>query len=135
MVTSGLDSLAYWSGWWLELIFNNPLMEWVSCLLETNDLERKDLKWEEASHERGNLSKIFWVVYNMKPGHLSHSIFSKLCSPCFFKNIFIYLFMRDIERGRHIGRGRSRLTAGSLRWDSTPGPQDHDLKRRQPLNH
>ena len=34
-----------------------------------------------------------------------------------------YLFMR--ERGREIGRGRSRLHAGSLMWDSIPGLQDH----------
>ena len=45
-------------------------------------------------------------------------------STIFFKD-FIYLFMRDIERGRETGRGRSRLHAGSLTWDSTPGLQDH----------
>ena len=32
-------------------------------------------------------------------------------------------------------RGRSRTPAGSPMWDSTPGPQDHDLSRRQTLNH
>ena len=31
----------------------------------------------------------------------------------FFKN-FIYFLMRDTERGRDIGRRRSRLLAGSL---------------------
>ena len=36
--------------------------------------------------------------------------------------------MRDTERGRDIGRGRSRLCAGS------PGPWDHNLTRRQMLN-
>ena len=34
----------------------------------------------------------------------------------YFKD-FIYLFMRDTERGRDIDRGRSRLLAGSLMWD------------------
>ena len=29
--------------------------------------------------------------------------------------------MRDTERGRNIGRGRSRLSAGSLLWDLIPG--------------
>ena len=29
------------------------------------------------------------------------------------------------ERGRDIGRGRSRLLAGIPMWDSIPGPQDH----------
>ena len=32
----------------------------------------------------------------------------------FFKRFFIYLFMRDRERGRDTGRGRSRLHAGNL---------------------
>ena len=46
----------------------------------------------------------------------------------FFKD-FIYLFMRGTgrERGRDIGRGRSRLHAGSPTWDSIPGLQDHAL--------
>ena len=37
----------------------------------------------------------------------------------------IYLFMRDPQGQRHTGRGRSRLHAGNLTWDSIPGPQDH----------
>ena len=43
--------------------------------------------------------------------------------------------MRDTERGRDTGRGRSRLPAGELMWDSIPGPQGHTLSRRQMLNH
>ena len=43
--------------------------------------------------------------------------------------------MRDRERGRDIGRGRSRLHAGSPTQDSIPGLQDHALSRRQTLNH
>ena len=43
--------------------------------------------------------------------------------------------MRDTERGRDIGRGRSKLPAGSLIWDWIPGPQDHDLSWRQKLKH
>ena len=41
--------------------------------------------------------------------------------------------MRDTERerGRDIGRGRSRLHAGSLVWDSIPGLQDHAVDCRQ----
>ena len=42
----------------------------------------------------------------------------------FLKKDFIYLFMRNTERGRVTGRGRSRLHAGSPMWDSIPGPQD-----------
>ena len=33
----------------------------------------------------------------------------------------------DKERGRDIGRGRSRLHEGSLMWDSILGLQDHTL--------
>ena len=43
-----------------------------------------------------------------------------------FKKYFIYLFMRDTEC-TDTGRGRSRLHAGSLTWDSIPGLQDHAL--------
>ena len=42
---------------------------------------------------------------------------------------------RERERGRHTGRRRSRLHAGSLMWDSILGLQDHTLGRRQALNH
>ena len=52
----------------------------------------------------------------------------------FFKTIlFIYSWER--ERGREIGRGRSRLPSGSLMWDSISGLQDHALSQRQVLNH
>ena len=51
----------------------------------------------------------------------------------FFKD-FTYLFMRDTERGRDTGRGRSRLHAGSPTQDSIPGPGDHHLSRRQTLD-
>ena len=43
--------------------------------------------------------------------------------------------MRQRERGRDTGRGRSRLHAGTPMWDSIPGLQDHALSRRQTLNH
>ena len=34
-----------------------------------------------------------------------------------------YLFMRDTERGKDTGRGRSRLPARSLIWDLIPNPR------------
>ena len=55
-------------------------------------------------------------------------------SPFYFFKYFIYLFMRDTERGRDTGKGRSRLLAGSPKQDSTLGLQDHALGRRQMLN-
>ena len=56
-------------------------------------------------------------------------------SPFLIFEDFIDLFMRDTERGRDTGRGRSRLHAGSLMRDSIPGLQDHDLSQRQMLKH
>ena len=44
----------------------------------------------------------------------------------FFKD-FIYLFMKDTERGRDPGRGSSRLHAGSPMQDSISGPRGHAL--------
>ena len=46
---------------------------------------------------------------------------------------FFNLFMRDTERDRDTGRGRSRLHAGSQTWDLIPGLQDHALGQRQAL--
>ena len=45
--------------------------------------------------------------------------------------------MRDTqrERGRDIGRGRSRLPVGSPMWDWIQGLQDHTLGWRQAPNH
>ena len=42
---------------------------------------------------------------------------------CFLKD-FIYLFMRDTQRGRDTGRGRNRLRAQSRMWDSILRPWD-----------
>ena len=52
----------------------------------------------------------------------------------YFLKYFIYLFMRDTQKGRDLGRRRSRLLAGSPIWDSVPRPRDHDLSQRQTLN-
>ena len=53
----------------------------------------------------------------------------------FFFKYFIYLFMRDTERGKDTGRGRSRLLVGSPMRDSIPGLQDQALSQRQTLSH
>ena len=57
----------------------------------------------------------------------------------FFFKIFIYLLMRDTQRGRDIGRERSRLLTGSPMQDSIPELWDHALSWRQadaqPLSH
>ena len=43
--------------------------------------------------------------------------------------------MRDTERGREVGRGRSRVPTGSPMYNLILGPQDHNLSQRQMLNH
>ena len=40
-----------------------------------------------------------------------------------------------MQRGRDIGRGRNQLPPGSLRQNSIPGPQDHDLSQSRMFNH
>ena len=49
--------------------------------------------------------------------------------PRFYLKKIFYLFIhkRHRERGRDTGRGRSRLHAGSLIWDSIPSLQDQAL--------
>ena len=53
----------------------------------------------------------------------------------YFKKHFIYLFMKDRERQRHRQREKQAPSWGILMWGSIPGPRDHDLSQRQPLNH
>ena len=62
------------------------------------------------------------------------SVKKEIIGKNFFKDL-IYLFMRERERGRDIGRGRSRLPAGIPVQDSIPGPRDQDLSQSQMLNH
>ena len=56
---------------------------------------------------------------------LGHPVILEFSFISFFSKDFIYLFMRDRERRRDTGRGRSRLHAGRRMWDSIPGLQDH----------
>ena len=54
----------------------------------------------------------------------------------FYFNVSLIFFLWETtERGRDVGRGRSRCPVGSLMLDSIPGSWDHDLSRRQMLNH
>ena len=54
-------------------------------------------------------------------GNIPFSFFKLL----FFKIFFLNVFNHDRERGADTGRGRSRLHAGRLTWDSISGPQGH----------
>ena len=51
----------------------------------------------------------------------------------YFSNI-LFTYSWETERGRDIGRGRSRLLEGSPMWDSIPGPWDRNLSWRWMLN-
>ena len=59
-----------------------------------------------------------WERVEMKPIEEERSRIQVWMCPVFFKD-FIYLFIheRHTERGRDIGRGRSRLLAGSPMQD------------------
>ena len=58
------------------------------------------------------------------------------CVFVFVEDFFFltYSWETHTKRGRDTGRGRSRLHAGSLMWDSIPGLQDHTPSERQMLN-
>ena len=43
------------------------------------------------------------------------------------KRLYLFIHETQKERGRDLGRGRSRLLAGSPMQDCIPGPQDHTL--------
>ena len=45
----------------------------------------------------------------------------------FKKRFYLFIHETERERGRDTSRGRSRLHAGSLTWDSNLGLQDHAL--------
>ena len=52
----------------------------------------------------------------------------------FFSLKILFIYSWEIQRGRDMGRGRSRLHAGSPVQDSIPELQDHTLGRRQTPN-
>ena len=78
-------------------------------------MQKKDLQQDQANRE-GFLLPITTLI--------------------FLKKIFIYFFHeRQRERGRHTGRGRSRVHTGNPTRDSIPALQDHALGPMQALNH
>ena len=52
-----------------------------------------------------------------------------------FLRFYLCIHERHTERGRDRNRGKGRLPAGTLMWDSIPGLWDHGLSQRQMLNH
>ena len=51
-----------------------------------------------------------------------------------FLRFYLFIPERHRERGKDIGRGRSRLLEGNLMQVLIPGPRDHALSWRQTLN-
>ena len=72
-------------------------------------MKRTDLFSSESRHSFHNL------------GCVSSTIDDPVVFILFFED-FIYLFMRDTERGRDTVRGRSRLLVSSALWDLIPDP-------------
>ena len=55
----------------------------------------------------------------------------------FLKKFYLFIHEKHRKRGRDIARGRSRLHAGSLMWDSIPGlgSRSEPKADAQPLSH
>ena len=66
--------------------------------------------------------------------HLLNSFTYSYQTMGFFKKNILSIYSWERQRGRDVGRGRSRLFAGSPMWDSISGPWDHTLGRRQAPN-
>ena len=69
-----------------------------------------------------------------------HVLENRHVCPLFFlkKRFYLFIHERHKDRGRDIGRVRSKLPCGDaclLMWDFIPGPRDHDLSQSQTLNH
>ena len=74
--------------------------------------------------------------FHRKPASnkIKHLVFANadiMVSGIFFSSVHLFIHEKHRERGRDIGRGKSRLPAGSLMWD----PRDHNLSQRQMLTH
>ena len=75
-------------------------------------------------------SRKLFTLYNFYPINIYKFIL--------FFNDFMYLFMRDTQRGRDIGRGRSRLPAGTPNVglnSRTPGSPPESKADALPLSH
>ena len=72
---------------------------------------------------RSQQMRLLWSLLIVPASHLLVCLFID----------FIYL-LTHTERGADIGRGRSRLHADSLIWESIPGLQHNALSWRQMLN-
>ena len=62
---------------------------------------------------------------------LPNSLVWLLSSLLFFFKDYLIIHERHTERGRDMGRERSRLLVRSLMQNSILGPWDHDLSQRQ----
>ena len=94
--------------------------------------KQRENRQKQKHYKLPYLKELFAVLYPL----LLCSFFLTLSIQVFLDFFFLFRFHLFIhKRGRDIGRGRSRLPAGSLMQDSILGPQHQDLSQRQPLNH
>ena len=71
------------------------------------------------------------ITFSREGAHHCHHSTKFFCFVLFIKILFIH--ERHTERGRDLGRGRSRLPIGSLMWDSIPGIMTEPKADVQPL--
>ena len=82
-------------------------------------------RWKGASlGASGPGFHFFLFLFSFFLFFISFLSFFLFLSSSFFKD-YLFIHERHTQRSRDTGRGRSRLHAGSLMWDSILDPQDH----------
>ena len=113
--------------WWSTMSAHSSGAQWGHFLAYTPDLQ--------------NLRQQVKVPKKKKwcDPHTFNTLWTKCSQFRFLKKIlFIYSRETQEERGRDIGRGRSRLPAGAwfrTWWSWTPGSQPESKADAQPLSH
>ena len=88
-----------------------------------------------AEKEAGSMQEVRVGLGSVQsPSLCNHSTLTPNPNNHFLKKIFIYLFIRDIERSRDRGRGRSRLCGEPYVGFDPRTPRSHP-GMRQALNH
>ena len=109
-----------------KILYNNVSLE--SYVIEFNNYENIYLpftltKIAEISTIKLKYENVLLFNYDLTYNILYQ--FNKIMFKNFFKRF--YLFIYETERGRDTGRGRRKLHARRLTWDSILSPQDHAL--------
>ena len=100
----------------------------------------KNNKESMGKNHQNVLYYCIWQLKRLNSRASSCGTCSDLKRICFLSFLFKIFFIheRHIERGRDIGKGRSRLPPGNLMWDLIPGPPGSLPEPKadaQPLSH